>query len=114
MLPDRSQYGLSATRDIAHQYSSVSYVSLRSFPQSENTCRPQNVIIIFWFLFCLRKCNYEITKSGKCLLTVYKYRQCAPTMEQHIGEQFRQFCNQTFMKAVVRPSKNRNVYCITT
>jgi len=29
MLPDRPQYGLSATRDIAQQYSSASIVSLR-------------------------------------------------------------------------------------
>jgi hypothetical protein len=35
-------------------------------------------------------------------------------MEQHIGEQFSQVSNRKFMKAILRPSKVRNVCCITT
>ena len=38
MLPDRPQYGLSATRDIAQQYSTASYVSLCSLSPNQQIC----------------------------------------------------------------------------
>jgi len=49
-LPDRPQCGLSATRDIAQQYSSVSIVSLRSHPRNQKTAVGlYKVIIVIWF-----------------------------------------------------------------
>jgi len=35
-------------------------------------------------------------------------------MEQHIGEQCRQVFDRIFMKAILRLSKVRNVWCVTT
>jgi hypothetical protein len=49
-LPDRPQYGLSATRYIAQQYSSASIFSLRSHSRSQKIgVGLNNVIIIIWF-----------------------------------------------------------------
>ena len=47
MLPDRPQYGLSDTRDIAQQYSTASIVSLRSnCPNQKTGVGLKSVIII--------------------------------------------------------------------
>jgi len=75
MLRDRPQYGLSATRDIAQQYSSASIISLRSHsPKKKISVGLKNVITVIWFYFYLKTSNYGITKLGKCLLAVCKYR----------------------------------------
>ena len=50
MLPDGLEYSLSATRDIAQQYSSASIVSLRSnCPNHKIGVGRKSVIIIIWF-----------------------------------------------------------------
>ena len=62
MLPDRPQYGLSATRDIAQQYSSASIVSLRShFANQKTGVSLKNVITVIWLYFHLKPSNYGIT-----------------------------------------------------
>jgi len=49
MRPDKPQYGLSATRDIAQQYSSASVVSLRFHPRNQKIgVGLKNVITIIW------------------------------------------------------------------
>jgi len=59
MLPDPPQYGLSTTRDIAQQYSSVSIVSLRSHPRNQKIAVGlYKVIIVIWFQFYLKPSNY--------------------------------------------------------
>jgi hypothetical protein len=50
MLPDRPQYGLSATRDIAQQHSSASIFSMRFHYRNKKIGEGlKNVIIINWF-----------------------------------------------------------------
>ena len=50
MLPDRPQYGLSAKREIAQQYSPASIVSLRSHSRNQNiVVGLKNVITIISF-----------------------------------------------------------------
>jgi hypothetical protein len=50
MVHDRPQYGLSASRDIAQQYSSSSIVSLIFHSRNHKIgVGNKNVIIIIWF-----------------------------------------------------------------